>query len=165
MISSVAVRASLIVMVMGLFVPKTTSISPTVRFVPLSCNDDIGNVPCDSWSDRFGTRTTFSNPVIVPCGECIRMDSAMNDRTLTFGDGIDIQGKLLMGIHPFTFYSSVKMNVKDLPQSMRTEINVTTTVLHFVRLERKLLLLLVVKSLVRMNYVALLCFDFIHSSN
>jgi hypothetical protein len=70
-----------------------TVVSP---FVPLSCNARIGKVKCELWSDRFGVRTSFSNLIIIPCGVCVTMDQRINDSTLTFDDGLDIRGKLVI---------------------------------------------------------------------
>ena len=64
-------------------------------FVPLACNANVDKVKCDTWSDRFGVRTTFSDLVVVPCGECILLDRTISGSTLTLEDGIDIQGKLV----------------------------------------------------------------------
>lgn len=64
-------------------------------FVPLSCNSNMKT--CESWTDRFGERTLFEGGLfIIPCGECVFMDSTLNGATLTFDDGIDIRGKLMI---------------------------------------------------------------------
>jgi len=63
-------------------------------FVPLSCNDNLDSVTCTPWSaSPFGLGSTHSDRVVVACGTCLVMDHA--DSTLTFEDGIDIQGKLV----------------------------------------------------------------------
>lgn len=85
LLTSIAVTISLFA--------TTEATMPT--FVPLACNANVDKVKCDTWSDRFGVRTTFSDPVIVPCGECILLDRTISGSTLTFEDGIDIRGKLV----------------------------------------------------------------------
>ena len=82
-----------VALTMGLFVTTTEASMPS--FVPLACNAKMDQVKCDTWSDRFGTRSTFTDPVIVPCGECILLDRTISGSTLTFEDGIDIRGKLV----------------------------------------------------------------------
>jgi hypothetical protein len=75
---------------------KVPTPKPLPKFVPLSCNANMEKVKCDSWSDRFGMRTTFKDPIILPCGECILLDQTISGSTLTFEDGIDIRGKLVI---------------------------------------------------------------------
>jgi G8 domain len=81
-----------IALTIGLF--ATTEATMPV-FVPLACNANVDKVKCDTWTDRFGVRTTFPDLVIVPCGECIFLDRTISGSTLTFETGIDIQGKLV----------------------------------------------------------------------
>ena len=62
-------------------------------FVPLSCNSNLAKASCKSWSSTFGTSTSFSTRVTVPCGQCVRMD--LQGGRLTLQQGIDIVGKLV----------------------------------------------------------------------
>lgn len=62
-------------------------------FVPLACNRDIERATCKSWSAQFSPADTYTERVIIPCGECITMD--LQSDTLTLLDGIDVQGKLV----------------------------------------------------------------------
>jgi hypothetical protein len=71
-------------------------IGTMLPFVPLACNTNMDQVTCDSWSDRFGLRKIFTDPVIIPCGECIIFDRAISGYTLTFQDGMDVRGKLVI---------------------------------------------------------------------
>ena len=90
-------------------------------FVPLSCNSNMKK--CESWSDRFGDRTLFEGEqFIIPCGECIFMDSNMNGATLTFDDGIDIRGKLI-----FLEGTSVNIITPMIAVQGELEIHSTTT--------------------------------------
>ena len=74
-------------------------------FVPLSCNTKIEAVTCRTWSAKFGnSQFSYSQRVIIPCGECVIMDyqymnranNTSSNNTITFLDGIDIIGKLVI---------------------------------------------------------------------
>jgi len=84
-------------------------------FVPLSCNKDLIEMDtklCTCWSNFFdGHPTTFVSRVVIPCGVCVILTDHSNDHldgedssnnnnkiniTLTFQDGLDIQGKLVV---------------------------------------------------------------------
>jgi hypothetical protein len=68
--------------------------SVTSDFVPLSCNANLASASCSStWTNRFGSGTTQSSRIVIPCGQCITMNHP--GPTLTLQDGIDIQGKLV----------------------------------------------------------------------
>ena len=63
------------------------------HFVPLSCNrgnDDASS--CRSWSSVFGTNQIHTERLVIPCGECVFLDS--NVSKLELLDGIDIHGTL-----------------------------------------------------------------------
>jgi len=75
-------------------------------FVPLSCNANLEEKPCQSWSS-FSKKTTrnqsFSSRVTIPCGVCVYVDDNSIDSSissssisLTFEDGLDIHGKLVI---------------------------------------------------------------------
>jgi hypothetical protein len=71
-------------------------------FVPLGCNEMIG--VCKPWSTQFGTKSTYSKRLNIPCGECVIMD--MN--SLTLNGGLDIRGKLVVPDgHDVTLHSTV----------------------------------------------------------
>jgi G8 domain len=65
----------------------------TTDFVPLSCNANLASASCSTWTGRFGTGAIKTSRVIIPCGQCVTMNHP--GPTLTFQDGIDIQGKLV----------------------------------------------------------------------
>jgi hypothetical protein len=74
--------------------PRVSRALPEIAdFVPLSCNSALATVPCASWTAKFGALAVQSKRVIVPCGECIRMDHP--GPILTLVEGLDIQGKLV----------------------------------------------------------------------
>jgi hypothetical protein len=62
-----------------------------VAFVPLSCNREV--VPCQSFVKTFGADSIKADLVTIPCGQCFTMDHA--EPTITFRQGLDIQGKLV----------------------------------------------------------------------
>jgi hypothetical protein len=62
-------------------------------FVPLSCNSNLITTTCKSWLSVFGSSTLYSTRVVIPCGQCIRMD--LQGGSLTLQQGIDIIGKLV----------------------------------------------------------------------
>ncbi len=74
-------------------------------FVPLSCNSKIEVVTCQTWSTKFGnSQISYSQRVTIPCGECVIMDfqymnranNTSSNNKITFLDGIDIIGKLVI---------------------------------------------------------------------
>jgi G8 domain len=73
--------------------PRSRVLPEIADFVPLSCNAALATVSCTSWTAKFGTLAVQSKRVIVPCGECIRMDHP--GPILTLVEGLDIQGKLV----------------------------------------------------------------------
>jgi G8 domain len=63
-------------------------------FVPLSCNARLSStMSCSSWTRTFGVSTTHTRRIVVPCGQCVRMDHA--GPVLTLDGGLDVQGKLV----------------------------------------------------------------------
>jgi hypothetical protein len=65
----------------------------TNDFVPLSCNNNVTNVICDSWTTIFGSTSTFTSLVTIPCGTCVTMDHPGPQLSLL--SGINIIGKLI----------------------------------------------------------------------
>ena len=64
----------------------------TSDFVPLECNAGLDSAPCATWSSKFGGGGTHGERIIIPCGECVRMD--YSGGILTLNGGLDVQGKL-----------------------------------------------------------------------
>jgi G8 domain len=62
-------------------------------FVPLACNANIASASCSSWSSKFGTASSYSNRLTIPCGECVTMDLAGSSLYLL--GGLDVLGKLV----------------------------------------------------------------------
>ena len=68
-------------------------------FVPLSCNDNLRNVPCHSWSSTFGSRTVFDERLVIECGTCVELDPVLDANVpseVTFVNGLDIRGRFLI---------------------------------------------------------------------
>ena len=64
------------------------------EFAPLACNAELPDAPCPTtWSSLFGSDSSHSERITIPCGECVTMDHTGD--TLTLDDGLDIQGKLI----------------------------------------------------------------------
>lgn len=61
-------------------------------FRPLACNAGLGSAPCNSWTSMFSNSPSHMNEIVIPCGQCVRMDYAGQ---LTLSRGLDIQGKLV----------------------------------------------------------------------
>ena len=62
-------------------------------FVPLACNANIATASCNSWTSVFGTSTSFSQRLVIPCGQCVIMDVV--GETLALLGGLDVIGKLV----------------------------------------------------------------------
>ena len=88
-------------------VVPAASIEEIKPFTTLTCNANLSKAPCQSWTSVYGTSTTYTTLVTVPCGTCILMD--FGNRTngssslLELLGGIDIHGKL---VFPDAGYSS-----------------------------------------------------------
>jgi G8 domain len=63
------------------------------NFQTLSCNTFLASSTCKSWSSTFGTNSSISTRVTIPCGECVVMDHANGNLALL--GGLDIIGKLI----------------------------------------------------------------------
>ena len=87
-------------------------------FVPLSCNSNLIKAPCKSWSSTFGTAITYSTRIVIPCGQCIRMD--LQGGSLTLQQGIDIAGKLV-------FPDGYKINLSASIISIQGELEIQAT--------------------------------------
>lgn len=61
-------------------------------FVPLECNANLDTAPCASWTSKFGDNGTYEARIVIPCGECVRMN--YSGGILTLNGGLDVQGKL-----------------------------------------------------------------------
>ena len=62
-------------------------------FVPLSCNDNLASAVCTSWTSLFGSSSTITSQVIIPCGTCVQMNHPGPELSLL--GGINIIGKLI----------------------------------------------------------------------
>jgi hypothetical protein len=87
-------------------------------FVPLSCNANLDSAPCTSWSNKFGTASSYSNRLVIPCGECITMDLASGNLALVAG--IDIIGKLVLP-------EGYKLNLSSSVIAIQGELAMTST--------------------------------------
>lgn len=63
-------------------------------FQSLKCNQNITRTGCDTWSAVFGNASSYSEQVLIPCGECIIMDNSAPP-SLALEGGLDIQGRLI----------------------------------------------------------------------
>lgn len=81
------------VMLYLLFLLPLARANDVKDFRPLKCNEAIEMENCRSWKHFFGSRAVFDERVVVPCGRCFTMNTPRD--TLTFTDGLDIQGKLV----------------------------------------------------------------------
>ena len=62
-------------------------------FVPLACNANIATATCASWTSIFGPSKSFSERIVIQCGQCVTMDVAGG--SLELSGGIDVIGKLV----------------------------------------------------------------------
>jgi G8 domain len=88
-------------------------------FQPLTCNRNLASAPCGTWSSRFGTKTSHTERIIVPCGECIVMDHTATANLELLG-GIDIIGKLV-------FLDGYKLNLSSTIIVVQGELQITST--------------------------------------
>jgi hypothetical protein len=88
-------------------------------FQPLTCNRNLASAPCGTWSSRFGTKTSHTERIIVPCGECIVMDHTATADLELLG-GIDIIGKLV-------FLDGYKLNLSSTMIVVQGELQITST--------------------------------------
>ena len=68
-------------------------------FIESSCNSNLHSATCINWSTYFNS-TDLNEEVKIPCGECVILDASPNqplfDTHLTFGQGLNIVGKLVI---------------------------------------------------------------------
>jgi hypothetical protein len=77
----------------GVLFPLLLVTHATTDFIPLSCNNNLSTATCNSWVSIFGSSSTFTNQVVIPCGTCITMDHPGPQLSLL--SGINIIGKLI----------------------------------------------------------------------
>jgi G8 domain len=87
-------------------------------FVPLTCNANLASAPCASWSSTFGTASSYSTRIAIPCGTCVTMDYPAAD--LQLNGGIDIIGKLV-------FPDGYKVNLQSTLIIVQGELQMTST--------------------------------------
>jgi G8 domain len=68
-------------------------VSAVNDFVPLSCNGNLASAVCNSWTSIFGSSSTFTSQIIIPCGTCVQMNHP--GPALSLLGGINIIGKLI----------------------------------------------------------------------
>lgn len=68
-------------------------VSAVNDFVPLSCNANLASAVCNSWTSIFGSSSTFTSQIIIPCGTCVQMNHPGPELSLL--GGINIIGKLI----------------------------------------------------------------------
>ena len=84
---------------------------------PLACNANIAKAKCKTWTTFFGSGTSYSSRVIVPCGQCIIMN--MGGGSLRLLDGLDIQGKLV-------FPNGYRLNITSSAIVVQGELQMTS---------------------------------------
>jgi len=91
--------------------------NPFDKFQPLSCNDGVEAMPCQSFSTAYAG-DPLAETVVVPCGKCVVIDEP-DGTVLTFSEGLDIQGKLTflpgrrITVHtPFVYVQGV-LHIRD----------------------------------------------------
>jgi G8 domain len=87
-------------------------------FAPLTCNANIGITSCRRWTSLFGAATSFSERVIVPCGQCVTMD--VEGETLDLLGGLDVIGKLV-------FQDGYKLNLSSPIIAIQGELEMTAS--------------------------------------
>ena len=85
-------------------------------FVPLACNAKIA--PCTSWTKTFGTATSFSGRVVIPCGQCVTMD--VSGGSLQLLGGLDVIGKLV-------FPDNYVLNLSSIVIAVQGELEMTAS--------------------------------------
>ena len=87
-------------------------------FVPLACNANLASTPCSSWTSMFGTATSFSERIVIPCGKCVAMDVVGG--SLELSGGLDVIGKLV-------FPDGYKLNLVSSIIAVQGELEMTAT--------------------------------------
>lgn len=96
-------------------------------FVPLSCNADLATAVCNTWTSLFGSSSTFTSTIIIPCGTCVQMNHPGPELSLL--SGINIIGKLVFpndGVYRLTIYTATVIVQGELDlQSTQTAVTGT----------------------------------------
>jgi G8 domain len=87
-------------------------------FIPLACNENIASASCTSWTSIFGTATSFSERVVIPCGQCVTMD--VDGGSLQLLGGLDVIGKLV-------FPDNYVLNLSSVIIAVQGELEITAT--------------------------------------
>ena len=87
-------------------------------FVPLVCNANIATASCTSWTSLFGTSASFSERIVIQCGQCVTMDVVGG--TLDLLGGLDVVGKLV-------FPDGYKLNLASTIIAVQGELKITAT--------------------------------------
>jgi hypothetical protein len=87
-------------------------------FLPLTCNANLATASCISWTSIFGTATSFTTRLVIPCGQCVTMDVAGG--SLDLSGGIDVIGKLV-------FPDGYKLNLSSSIIAVQGELHMTST--------------------------------------
>jgi cell surface hyaluronidase len=87
-------------------------------FRTLSCNANLNTAQCKTWTSVFGTATSFSARVVIPCGQCITMDVTSGD--LDLSGGLDVLGKLV-------FPDGYKLNLSTTVLAVQGELEMIAT--------------------------------------
>lgn len=87
-------------------------------FVPLTCNANLASAKCISWTDKFGKIISYTDRIVVPCGECVTMN--LEGGSLALQGGLDIQGKLV-------FPDNYKLNLASTMIAVQGELEMTAS--------------------------------------
>ncbi|KAL7555749.1 hypothetical protein ACA910_013059 [Epithemia clementina (nom. ined.)] len=95
----------------------------TDTFSSLSCNNDIAQQDCDSWTQTFGSKAVHTNRIVIECGRCMDLD--FEGPELTLQQGIDVRGRLVFrNAGPaFTLYTSMLAVQGDLILASRKPVD------------------------------------------
>ena len=87
-------------------------------FVPLACNANLATATCNSWSTVIGKAASYTNRVVIPCGNCVTMDLASS--SLTLQGGLDVLGKLV-------FLDGYKLTLSSTMIAVQGELDITAS--------------------------------------
>jgi hypothetical protein len=96
-------------------------------FVPLSCNANLATAVCATWTSQFGSSSSFTSQITIPCGTCIQMNHPGPELSLL--GGINIIGKLIFpndGTYKLTI-NTVSIIVQGEFDMQSTKTSVTGT--------------------------------------
>jgi G8 domain len=97
---------------------RRAQVDGMMDFVPLACNANIATASCTSWTSIFGIATSFSQRVVIECGQCVTMD--VNGGSLELLGGLDVIGKLV-------FPDNYKLNLSSTLIAVQGELEMTAT--------------------------------------